>query len=387
MTITITTGIFAQSFDNDACYTVETEEGIVYYQRFEWQQIDYILKFEFHMEMLDADNTWNEIAMIETTDNSVEMPLDSGKYRYKIIVFNLLGQPELESEWIPFEVSKVYQPEITEVSPALVYLEEPQTGVFTLTGKGLLPSSTIVLKSADGISIPASVVETDSKNKELKFFVEPSLFLTGDYTLFVENEGGLSTSFNPFTIKYRKAFDLDVAVGYSCFINIFDNTFEEYFGSRIWPLSATVKISAMPIKREYGYFGLGLIGGYTRFQDLSQSVIEEGYKITGNLYSGYLTFVYQYPFRNKATNKLTTILEAHAGAGFAMLHDITFHFPHNISTDPFNVLYISGLAGGSAQLYFTNRLYCEFNCDFTFSPSADITMGNIVPSLLIGWQF
>lgn len=388
MALTLSTTLLAEGFDNKACYTVETDEGVGYIQRFEWQQIDYIEKFQFHLEQRNAVGGWDEIACIDTEDNIVEYPLDSGNYRYKIIVFNLLGQPELESEWIPIEIIKVYSPEIQSITPTIIYLEEPQTGIFTITGKGLLDSSVLTFKNEDGVSILTENRGTDSKNKELSFYIDPSLLLTGTYVVGIENEGGLiATCETPITVKYKKSFDLDISLGYTCLLNLFDDSFEEFFGSRIWPLSATAKISVIPFKRSWGNFGIGLSGTYTMLNDFEMQAVTTGYQITGNMIGGYIDFVYQYAFHRERDNKIMAVLEAHGGAGLLLIHNVTFHFPHNISTDPFSVLYLSAMGGGAVQLYMTNRLYLELNCDFTFSPSVDMNMGNLLPSLMIGWQF
>lgn len=388
MALTISCSLFAQAFDNDACYMVETEEGTEYYQRFEWQQIDYIQKYVFQLETKNAKTgLWEASEPIETTDNHLEMPLDSGSYRYKIIVYNLLGKPELESDWIPIEVTKVYQPKVDSVNPSIVYLEN-QDGEIILSGKGLLDNSKLTFKSEEGFSVAVENLGADDKFKELTMFAEPSLLLPGIYTVTVENEGGLSTTYSPITVKYKKAWDFDVAVGLSCIANIFDSNFEQYFGRKIFPYGAGAKISVMPWKKSWGYLGFGLNANYILMNDLVMEPVITGYTLTGNYIAGYFDIVYQYPIRNqRKNNNVRAIFEGHAGAGLVMLNDITFHFPHDIKTDPFNVLYLSANFGGSAQYYLTRRLYIELNVDLTITPSLDMTMGNLVPSLMIGWQF
>lgn len=388
MALTLSCSLFAQTFDNEACYIVETDDGIQYTQRFEWEQIEYIQKYEFHIELKDAKKgTWNEIACIETTGNNVEIPLDSGNYRYKIIVFNLLGKPELESDWIPIEIIKVYQPKVDNVSPGTVYLEN-QDGEITLSGKGLLSNSQLTFKNEEGIVVAVENLGADDKFKELKFFAEPSLLMPGIYSITVDNEGGLSTTYEGITVKYRKTWDLDISLGYSCLLNIFDSHFEEYFGEKFFPYGAGAKISVMPWKRPWGYLGFGISGNYILLNDLKMAPVTTGYQISGNYIAGYFNFVYQYAIRNKTkNNNVRALFEAHAGGGIVMLNDVTFHFPHNIDTEPFNVMYLSAQLGGSAQYYLTRHLYVELNCDLSITPSVDMTMGNLIPSLMIGWQF
>lgn len=389
MALTAATALFAQSFENDACYMEETDEGIQYIQRFEWQQIDYIQKFEFCLEQKNAKSgAWEEIDRVETVESHVELPLDSGSYRYKIVVYNLLGKPEIESDWIPIEITRVYQPVIEKVTPAIVYLEN-QDGEIILSGSGLLDDSIITFKDSEGNDIPVENWGADDKKKELTFFVDPTLLDSGDYTVFIENEGGLSTSFAPITVKFKKAWDLDVSIGLTGLFNLFDDTFDKFFGQKNFLNGgATARVSFMPWKHDWGYLGIGFNGSYILLNPLVMPEITENYKISGNYVSGYLDFVYQYPIRNKKkNNNVRAIFEGHAGAGIVMLNDIAFNFPHGIKTDPFNVMYLSANIGGAAQYYIGRHLYAELNCDFTFTPSNEITMGNLVPSLSVGWQF
>lgn len=388
MALTIGSSLIAQTFDNEACYIVETDDGIQYTQRFEWENLVYVQKYEFHIEQKDAKKgTWNEIFCLETTDNSVEIPLDSGTYRYKIVVFNLLGQRELESDWIPIEIIKVYQPKVDSVTPSTIYLENLD-GEVVLSGKGLLDSSQLTFRNEEGFQVDVQNLGSDEKFRELTMFAEPSLLVPGIYTLTINNEGGLSTTYEGINVKYRKPWDLDLSLGYTCLVNLFDSRFEDYFEKRFFPYGAGAKISVIPWKQNWGYLGIGVNGSYILMNDLSTEPVLTGYRITGNYIDGYLNFIYQYPIRNrKKNNNVRAIFEAHAGAGVVMLNDIAFHFPHNIDTEPFNIMYLSAQLGGSVQYFLTKRLYLELNCNFTFSPSADMMMGNLVPSLMIGWQF
>lgn len=401
MALAATTLLFAQSFDNDACYMEETEEGIQYVQRFEWQHIDYIQKFMFYLEKQDAESgIWEEIDCIETQDNHLELPLDSGAYRYKIVVYNLLGQAELESDWIQIDITKVYEPEIKSILEPTIYLDQQRTDFITIKGTGLFDVESIVFKNeskakeekSDDIEVgkifDVSDIQTDEKGSEVIFHLDnPEELFAGEYKIYLTNEGGLSTVSPPLTVRFSKRFDLDISLGYTCLVNVFDSNFLDFFGGRVWPLSASAKINAMFIKGKWGYLGLGVTGTYTMLQNFVMPEVTEGYKLSGSIIHGYADIVYQKPLRRESDNKLMFIFEGHAGAGLVMLNDITFHFPHNIATDPFNVLYLSANVGGAVQFYITKHLYTEFNCDCTITPSVDMTMINVLPSINIGWQF
>ena len=155
----------------------------------------------------------------------------------------------------------------------------------------------------------------------------------------------------------------------------------------VLPLSANAKISLMPFKRRFGYLGLGVDATYSRL--LTKT---EGYDLDGNFIVGNALFIYQLPIRIKSkqnAEKLRHIasLELHGGGGVAMFQNTVFHFPHDINSEPLNSLYFCAIAGGSVQVYFTNRLYAEVGADFVMPFMGDVTMGYLKPVAAVGWQF
>lgn len=392
----------------------ETENGqIEFVQKFTWEEMEYVLKYEFTLEQWiepqdeqpeknsrkdkkekqsveeaeePAAPHWEQIELIETKETEINLTLTAGKYRYKIAVYNLLGAVELITEWENVDIIKAYQPELKDVSPVLIYLEEPQTGIFTLEGIDLRENAKVYFLGKKSLfKINAEIIERDDKNKKMKVRVNPLLLDTQQYSVVIVNEGGLKSSFNPVTVKFKKPVDLDVSAGYSCPINVFDNTFKEFLKQRVWPLGVDAKISFMPFKHTWGYWGMGVSGSYT----LMNKKINN-YQINGNLINGYVTAVYQYPLR-VATNqdnvtKHILTFEVHAGAGFTYFKDFVFKFPHDIVTEPLNSFNISAVAGGAVQMYISNRLFAEFNLDATYTLCSDMQMINVVPAINIGYQ-
>ena len=151
--------------------------------------------------------------------------------------------------------------------------------------------------------------------------------------------------------------------------------------------SATVKLTLMPVKRRFGYFGIGATASYSRLYTKA-----DGYELDGNYITGHALFVYQLPIRIKVKNsdkpRHIATIELHGGPGLAMFNDTRFHFSRGIKSEPpLNSLDISALAGISGQIYFTNRLYMEFGADFIIPFIEQLISGYIQPNLSIGWQF
>ena len=161
----------------------------------------------------------------------------------------------------------------------------------------------------------------------------------------------------------------------------------EYLGSRVMPVTTTAKASLLPFKRRFGYLGIGVTASFSRF-----FADTEGYKIDGNFASGFGLFVYQLPIRfkdKKNTDKLRHVatLEIHGGGGLVMFQDTKFHFTRDLVSETLNSLDLSVIAGGSIQVYITNRLYVEAGADFIMPFMANIAMGYLQPCACVGWQF
>jgi len=356
-------------------------------QRFSWEANEDVLKYEFTIEEQNDNGEFVEKDFIETENNWVEQTLSAGEYRYKIAAYNFLGIKEQETSWHPVHIIKAYLPNVKDVSPTLLYLEEPQTGVFEINGTDLREGLEVYLGDNRGKPlIIGTVLEHDEKNRKLKVLFNPKELDSKKYSLYVKNIGGLTSRFYPVTIKYKKAVDFDIAGGYQVPVVLFDDTFPQYFDTKVFPVSGFAKITLVPFKHNYGFWGIGAQGSYTRM-----FVTKDLYSIGGNLITGHGNLVYQLPIwkKNKAdgTKKRLACIELHGGAGVAYLWDYTFHFQHNLDSDPLNSLNLSADAGASVQIYLSNRLYLETNVDFVMAFMSDMTLGMVTPGICVGWQF
>lgn len=379
---------------SESYFIQATEEGeSQFIQRFEWDFDPYVSKYQFILEQIKENGEKEELFNEETEENFVEIPLGAGLYRYKINVFNLLGFMEEESDWTNFDILKAYQPEIKDVSPSMIYLEEPQDGIFTVNGLELRPETEFVFLAAKIGRLPARIIENDTKNRKVKLQVDPNMLDSFKYVLRAKNEGGLTSEYGPVTVKFKKPVDLDIAAGYVCPINIgIDNLFgndanviANYIG-KVYPISIAAKITFIPIKKRFGYFGIGVNATYSR-----TFINNSDYLLDGNLISGYANFVYQYPFRKLTkdgkSSRLLALVELHGGVGATYLMDYKFKFKHDITTPSLNSLNLAGQVGVGTQIYFLNRLYAEIDLDASITVGSDFSMLNFLPSAYVGWQF
>ena len=405
--------------ENEVTFNIEenslqnTEESAEEkWQYLEWEEEDpeFVLNYEVVIEVLEKESgIYTEINRLQTETNNtyiqVKPFLPPGNYRYKVITYNLIGIAVVESDWFEFRIVKAFKPEISNISAEVnhsstLFLDEINNGIFNIVGKNLFEEpnngneisfTTYELKNKkkkNAEPLIPKILELDDKNRRLKIQFDMDDLDVGTYIFMATDASGLKNVIdkkNEIIVKFKKSVDFDISGGYTLPI-IFDETINKYMGSSVWPLSLYARLSFIPFKHRFGYFGMGLTSSYTRM--ISN---KDTYRIGGNLLAAHALFVYQFPIRIKLKTsdqqKHIITLDFHAGAGFTFFNDFKFHFDHNIVSNPLNSLNISIDFGFAAQIYITNRLYTEIGADYIMSFISDMEFGMLEPQISIGWQF
>lgn len=405
--------------ENEVTFNIEenslqnTEESAEEkWQYLEWEEEDpeFVLNYEVVIEVLEKESgIYTEINRLQTETNNtyiqVKPFLPPGNYRYKVITYNLIGIAVVESDWFEFRIVKAFKPEISNISAEVnhsstLFLDEINNGIFNIVGKNLFEEpnngneisfTTYELKNKkkkNAEPLISKILELDDKNRRLKIQFDMDDLDVGTYIFMATDASGLKNVIdkkNEIIVKFKKSVDFDISGGYTLPI-IFDETINKYMGSSVWPLSLYARLSFIPFKHRFGYFGMGLTSSYTRM--ISN---KDTYLIDGTLLAAHALFVYQFPIRIKlkasSQQKHIITLDFHAGAGFTFFNDFKFHFDHNIVSNPLNSLNISIDFGFAAQIYITNRLYTEIGADYIMAFVSDMEFGMLEPQISIGWQF
>lgn len=402
---------FAQEIEEDGLQESEISAQ-EQWQYLEWEEEnpEYVLHYEVVIEVFsEKKGTFEELNRIMTEDNSNQVQvnplLSPGVYRYKVISYNLVDVPEVESSWFEFKIYKAFQPEINDIKSNVnrtgtLFLEEINDGIFNIFGKNLfaLPESDSDISFTDYVLLNSKkknaepiipqILENE-KNRRLKIQFDLKKLDVGKYNLIAIDASGLKNKADhrsQIEVKFKKKVDFDLSAGYVFPVVLYDGTFEEYLDTNILPLSVTARATFVPFKHRFGYFGFGLFSSYSRiFADYNN------YQFDGNLINADALFVYQLPVRVKFKNlekpRHLMTLELHGGAGLSFFNDFKFHFEHNIVSEPLNSINLGAIAGGAMQFYLTNRLYAELSADYLMVFLADMDFGMILPALSIGWQF
>lgn len=297
------------------------------------------------------------------------------KYRYTITLFNLLEQAAFTTQPMEFEVKKAFIPQLESISKEIIYLDTVYDGNITVRGENLKDITQFSLKTRFGSEIlPLKVKTSDNETRaDLVFDVE--LFDVGNWHLVAENPGEFAAEI-PLEIKFMKWYDLNISVGYAPQIVVADGTIKKYFGKSFIPLGVDARLTFIPIKRRFGYFGFAIDARASRI-----SASYEGYDLATQFFQGTLLAVYKLPLLNK---KL--FLEARAGGGVTIVQGLQFSFPHDLKSEPFNSAYAAVQAGSSFSYNIWKGLYAEAGVDVIMSFIPDMPVLQVVPQVAVGWS-
>lgn len=363
----------------------DSSGNIVFAQKLTWQRYENIDHYRIEIEEISKTSRRAKVLDKTTEENSIEVKLPAGTYRYRISIYNVLGNLETKSDWKEFEIFKATQPKIESISPENVEIEkdaEDKRKTLELTGENLLRQSKYRIEDEGGLESEAAFTLTI---KEPEPVVEEPIVEEPEP---IEEEPEVEEPVEEEEEEEEEPFDfdLDMAIGAGLSMQIFGREYtggqfyEEFFGSRLVFPRFDARISFIPIKTRIGNFGIGVSGDFIHVKN----EVERRYKsytLTGNIYSVLGEAVYQ-----KSIGRFT--LDIHAGAGMQNFQGFSFDFTTpdgSYSTEKIDSSSI--VLGGGCGVQFTiwKGLYAEAEIGFKYT--AELEMGTIEPKIMLGWKF
>lgn len=374
-------GAFAQKVEETnevkKNYIIETEgKKAVFYQTLSWENVEGILHFEFELEKKEKNGKWLVVDKKKLKQNSLEVSLPAGKYRYRIKVINLLGQVDAVSADRYFDILVAYQPETSSVSPAAIYFDEEYSDVVSLSGKNFREETTFALKKEGGTPIFGKILEISPDGTKAKISFNMLRINPGQYEFVVTDPSGLKDSKQKMIFKFQKPIDIFLSGGYAFNGFAGNKLFKEYFGKNFAALSGVLRFSLVPIKRSYGNFGFNFTGSgmYLRKKD-SDYTLSAGLLLTG------IQAVYMKSIIRHRLN-----FDAHLGFGTAFMVNTQFVFSGFESPKSWYWGLTMNL-GTALQVYVYKKLYIEVNLDHIIPFRKGFPKYIVQPSLSVGWEF
>jgi hypothetical protein len=363
-----------ESPPEESAYSIrQTETGPLFIQRLRWPGSSYVYRYEVIVEKRNRNGTYTELRREPVEENYAEFSLEPGRYRFQVLVYNLLDQFEYAMDWMEFTVYEALQPEITGFSPRAFFLDEDTRWVITVNGENLLEESDLYLRSGERIIRPSGY---ESEGTRARLIFNDHLLVPGVYTVYVQNPGGLESELGTFTIRYRKTFELNLSAGYAPVFPRAGFLFD-LFDDPLYPLGAYGRAGFIFLKRPWGFAGIEAAFSWTAL-----TKTKDDYTAEAQFLNEGLNLVYQKYLQNR-----TMAFSFRAGGGFTSVLDLKFSYARG-SSESRNSL-IPSVNGGLSFMWLVRKpFFLEAGVDYvqTF-PSDSPRPGFIRPFAGAGWQF
>ncbi|MDR1895094.1 MAG: hypothetical protein LBQ61_10490 [Spirochaetales bacterium] len=364
---------------------LESQEGLPrrLAQTLIWPEDENASRYEVTIEKNEG-GAWQE-AMRRTSERAgLEVSLPPGNYRYRVMIYNLLHQPEYLTPWATFTVIPARQPEIRAFEPAFFTLGGGGLSL-RIEGRNLDPQGEIFLIEdspagerripPESRSLPSGTAGTE----ELILFFSPGDLSPGSFWVVIRNPGGLEAGAGPVIIgpavslgaagaREKTPLDLgwEAGLGYEALLPVYGFLLN-YFNEAAYPLGARLEGGLVLGKKPWGRLGIqaGISGN--RLETVITTAVPPVYSIpvSGNMISLSFGLLYKKYFQNDRLS-----FNVRLGGGVTAFANFLFHHPQmrieKISTWMFNAD-----AGLSLQYYFLKNYFafiglngqCLFSAD------------------------
>ncbi len=243
-----------ESDSGDVTFWFEVgEDGVpIFTQILGWEEDPFALHFEILIRN-DAD----EIILGEIVkENRLEVRLEPGSYSYRIITWNLLEKPDLQSDWLPLEVIKAEIPDLAGVEPGVIYMDTLDPAI-TLFGERLVEGGRVFLRDTDSSQSHEGRVVSRNEDGSISVLFPDSAYRTGLFTLVWMNPGGIEDQIEKgLRIRFQRPVDILVSAAWTPFVVLGDEWFAGVWPGPFDPLSLDTALSLYFIKARWGFVGV-----------------------------------------------------------------------------------------------------------------------------------
>jgi len=270
-------------------------------QRLVWSGDKYTLRYEVVIEKKE-DKGYRQTLRKFTDASFIEVSLEPGKYRYRVIPYDFRNQPGDSSDWKEFEIHAVTKPELHSFSPSVFYVDDNKAHELNISAKNLSPNAEIYLRRLGGAFIVPVEKYIDEDGSHARLFFDSKQLVPGDYEIVAINPGRMETSREGFTIAAaipapKEIPALYMSVSGMCFDNtrFHDQFFDRYGIQRMYfPFNLALRFDITLYKGDYFNFLLELSPSIYIFEaGFNDAIIQDTQLFNVN-------FLFRWLFKQKA---------------------------------------------------------------------------------------
>jgi hypothetical protein len=359
-------------------YLVAENGDVRFIQHLSWAVGRYVRRYEVIIER-EGEQGFVEALRRTTTDTFIEFSFESGRYRYKVLVYDLLNRPVGNPAWKYFSIQTALQPKIASFSPAELARGKKKPYQITVTGQNFSPKAQVVLREqkSGNVIAPVSAQVSGSLQTLLLEFDEKQL-VAGSYDVYIKNPGALEASAG--TVRILRGLlngDIIVSVGYAPLVPLLGNVFE-LFEAPIELYGAYARVGFIPLKTSLGNIGVE----FSPFWNYLETT-QDDFKSMAHVAGVHVDVLFQ-----KTLPIESMFVNVRLGGGLTSILDFHFVYPNGNSSS-LNGFYGSVGAELSFQWIFFRPLFIEAGVAYNqiLTVNEETHQGYIRPMVGIGAQF
>jgi len=365
----------------------ENGGDVKFIQTLSWSRGTFAVRYTIILERLREDfDVYTEVLRrnVDGEITSVNVSVPAGKYRYRVISYNVFNSVDIETPWSEFEIIRAMQPSILGFSPEAFYFDRATPRILELSGENLFPDTDLFLVSLtelDEFGEPLVILPREMHRNELGetariIFNEEDL-VEGKYEIVAISPAGLESRFGIFSIAIAKPYDINVSIGFTPLLTLLG--YFSHFNDNVFnALSFTAKVSYIHFKWDFGNLGLEFSPSWVYL-----SSEDENHKSGGHLMLLHVNALFQYWIIRKDLS-----LNARAGIGMAGIFNLRLTDKKTgLPGSPYNNLEFTFNLGASVQWFFFKQFYMEGGLDYIHVTQKEIPMGFVRIGLFGGYQF
>ncbi|MDR2181302.1 MAG: hypothetical protein LBN92_01325 [Treponema sp.] len=358
--------------NEDAYYILKTQTGEqTIIQRLSWPPDGNAYRYEVVIERQEG----REFVVVHeefTTVSVLEVSLGPGNYRYRVGIYNFLGQHEYTTNWASFVIIPALQPLIRNFSPAKFFLENDFLWEIELQGEDFMEGAAVYLEPLDGSGEPIPAIDQQQSSGRIRAVFNRETLVRGDYRIVVKNPGGLEDARETFKIRLNKIYP-SLSLDYSPLIPLHGYLFDLFDSPSF--VGGTIRSDVELRKIAWGVLG---VEGSLSYHHLATR--------KNNMdISAHLGILEVNAFFRK--HLFPMVITVYGGTGLGGVFLLEFDYGIGKS-DPYDTVVPVFNAGGSFQWYFTGDLYAELGIKYIYFLTKETPRpGYLRPSLGLGWRF
>ncbi len=341
-----------------------------------WDSVEYVSKYEIAIEKKATSGEWQSYTTIETKENTLDLQVPVGEYRYHITVFNILNRAEPASDWYTFNVYKAVQPKVRYILPDKLVLNKDSDGRIEVVADNTVYNSIFTLTKEDGTQLYGAVLKSDGVSTILDF--DEHRLTKGLYTLTITNPGGLFDNSTTLDVDFQKESNVYFAAGYKPSFFLSGGSIVPQLGESFVPFGASASVSMFGAEKSSGFFGVSL-----SLNMISINTKKDDFEMSAHLFPLIIQGVYKYPIVN---SKL--YCNVSLGAGLTFLYNLHIDKIGAAQGDSLNAFGLTATAALSLQVFATENIYFDVGSEYVLPVFiGDSLMHLLNPFASIGWKF